>query len=76
MRALKVDGIIRADRTLEAQLPEDVEAGPAEIIVLLPERPPVANTDTSLLDFLASLPPGKRSKEEIDKERASLWESQ
>lgn len=37
MRAIKLHSHIEKDHTLRLQLPEDVMAGPAEVIVLVPE---------------------------------------
>jgi hypothetical protein len=67
MRAIKLNTHVAKDRTLRLKLPEDIQEGPAEVIVLVPEwteRP--AHT---LQDFLAGLsarPRRVRTKEEID----------
>jgi len=37
MRAIKLHSRIEKDHTLSLRLPEDVEEGPAEVIVLVPE---------------------------------------
>jgi hypothetical protein len=79
MRAIKMQTLVEKDHTLHLQLPEDVNEGPAEVIVLVPElaEPP----RHTLADFLARLserPRTTRKKEEIDQylqeERAS-WEA-
>ena len=70
MRALKLEGRIRADRTLAVQLPDDVDEGMAEVSVLLPEPARAKPRGSGLLSFLDSLPPGRRSKSEIDESLA------
>jgi len=79
MRAIKLQTQVERDHTVHLVLPEDVNEGPAEVIVLVPE--PAQPPRHSLADFLAQLserPGASRSKEEIDRylreERAS-WES-
>lgn len=77
MRTVKIEGRVGPDHTLRVRLPEDVEEGPAEVIVLLPERkgtrPPLAD----LLDSLAQASRPDRRRSEIDgdlgEERAS-WD--
>jgi hypothetical protein len=79
MRAIKLQTHVDRDHIVRLKLPEDVQEGPAEVIVLVPE----AASDLSrpsLGDFLSHLalrPRKTRSKEEIDRdleqERAS-WE--
>ncbi len=67
MKAIKLQTHVTKDRTLRLQLPDDVEEGPAEVIVLVSE--PKAGLGHSLRDFLASLPARPRqprTKEEID----------
>ena len=67
MRAIRVQSQMGKDRTLHIHLPSDVEEGPVEVIVLVPEPAPPKHH--SLEDFLASLkqaPQLGRSKEEID----------
>jgi hypothetical protein len=67
MRAVKLEGRVQSDHTLRVRLPEDVEEGPAEIIVLLPEtqgpRPPLS----AVIDSLAGGPRPHRQKGEIDR---------
>ena len=79
MRAIKLQTHVDRDHIVRLKLPEDVQEGPAEVIVLVPEA--VSETPApSLRDFLADLalrPRKTRSREEIDRdleqERAS-WE--
>ena len=79
MRAIKLRSHVDETRTLHLKLPDDVQQGPAEVIVLVPE----AETDKpvpTLSAFLEELGRTRRhirSKEEIDRaleeERAS-WD--
>src|SRR3954447_1881434 len=39
MRAIKMQAHVEKDHTVSLQLPEDVREGPAEVIVLVPDRP-------------------------------------
>ena len=78
MRAIKLQARVEKDHTLSLKLPEDVREGPAEVIVLVPDK--AAKPSHSLSDFLTRLPRRSRqlrSKEEIDRyleqERQS-WE--
>jgi hypothetical protein len=80
MRAIKLQSHVDETRTLHLKLPEDVQEGPAEVIVLVPDAGTESPVPT-LRAFLAGLgrPPRQtRSKEEIDRaleeERAS-WDS-
>ena len=78
MRAIKLQTQVEKDHTLRLTLPEDVEEGPAEVIVLVPEA--VERSRHTLADFLAHLsqsPRTIRSKEEIDQylqEERESWE--
>lgn len=70
MRVIRLAGTIGPDRKLHLQLPDDVAEGPAEVIVSIPEpgTPSDGVSDFGkFLDFVDSLPPGNRSKEEIDR---------
>lgn len=76
MRAIKLNAHVAKDRTLRLHLPQDVQEGPAEIIVLVPEG--TERPTHKIQDFLAGLsarPRRIRTKEEIDtyleQERAS-----
>jgi hypothetical protein len=78
MRAIKLQTHVDRDHIVRLKLPEDVQEGPAEVIVLVPEA--VSETGPSLGDFLSHLalrPRKTRSREEIDRdleqERAG-WE--
>lgn len=67
MRAIKLNTHVAKDRTLLLKLPQDVQEGPAEVIVLVPER--AEHPSHTLEDFLAGLsarPRRVRTKEEID----------
>ena len=67
MRAIKLNTHVSKDRTLRLKLPEDVQEGPAEVIVLVPElteRP--AHTLQEFLAGLSARPRRIRTKEEID----------
>ena len=68
MRAVKLEGRVRPDHTLRLRLPEDVEEGPAEVIVLLPEHKEEARpTLSAVLDSLDQTPRPQRRKSEIDR---------
>ena len=73
MRAIKTVGRVGADGTLSVCLPSGVPEGPAEVIVLLPDREPGAG-DGTLHAFLEDLRQGERrvrSKEDIDRSLAA-----
>jgi hypothetical protein len=78
MRAIKLQAHVEKDHTLSLKLPEDIQEGPAEVIVLVPE--PAARPAHSLGDFLTRLPRRSRrvrSKEEIDRDleqERQAWE--
>lgn len=67
MRALKLEGRVQSDHTVRVQLPDDVEEGPAEIIVLLPETYDRRPSLSAVLDSLSGRPGPRRRKEEIDR---------
>lgn len=65
MRANKLQARVKKDHTVSLRLPEDVEEGPAEVIVPVSDA---ANRHAhSLGDFLARLPFRHCSKAEIDR---------
>jgi|GEM_PF-2549923 DUF1009 family protein len=69
MRAVRMAGYVNGDHTLRLDLPKDVEEGPAEVIVLVPEKIPESN-QTTLETFFQNLERAGRkviSKEEIDR---------
>jgi len=69
MRAIKLNTYVSKNHTLNVQLPDDVQEGPAEVIVLVPEkdaRP--RHTVSDFLERLSKQPLQVRSKEEIDRE--------
>jgi hypothetical protein len=80
MRAIKITGTISPNHTLHLQLPDDVSAGPAEVIVLVPEQQTTTKAGQGLAAFLRNLretPRKIRSKEEIDRylnEEPASWE--
>jgi len=68
MRAIRLNTHVAKDRTLLLKLPEDVQEGPAEVIVLVPEaadRP--AHTVQDFLAGLSARPRRIRTKEDIDR---------
>jgi hypothetical protein len=68
MRAIKLNTHVAKDRTLRLKLPEDIQEGPAEVIVLVPEgaeRP--SHTLGDFLSGLSARPRRVRTKEEIDR---------
>jgi len=68
MRAIKLNTHVARDHTLRLKLPDDVEEGPAEVIVLV--RDEAERRSHTLQDFLASLSTRPRhvsTKEEIDR---------
>jgi hypothetical protein len=59
------------------RLHEDVEEGPAEVIVLLPERKETRPALLTVLDSLAQRPRPRRRKSEIDRyldEERGSWD--
>jgi hypothetical protein len=68
MRAIKIQAHIEKDHTLSLRLPEDVHEGPAEVIVLVPDKAskPVHSLN-DFLDRLARQPRQVLSKDEIDR---------
>ena len=79
MRAVKLNVVITDDHKLSLELPADIPAGPAEVVVLVPE-PKSDQSTSSLMDFLEKLEQSdhpRRSKEEIDRyleEERNSWE--
>jgi hypothetical protein len=68
MRAIKLNTHVASDRTLRLQLPDDVDEGPAEVIVLVPDA--TGRRSHTLREFLDDLPHHRRqirTKEEIDR---------
>lgn len=67
MRAIKLKAQIGTDHTLHLQLPDDVDEGPAEVIVLVEGDPEPVQGSGTVADFLAThRVTSPRSKEEID----------
>ena len=79
MRAIKLIGHISTDHILRLNLPADIAEGPAEVIVLVPEKP-IVDTRRSLATFLNNLSESSncvRSKKEIDfylEEERNNWD--
>ena len=69
MRQIKLIGTIDSEHKLSAEMPSDVPAGSAEIIVLVRDRPVIGRSKT-LSEFMTHLRKAdipRRSKEEIDR---------
>jgi hypothetical protein len=66
VRAVVVKGHLVGRSSVELDEPVDTEAREVEVIVRVPERAHAPNE--SLATFLRSLPPGTRSKAEIDQQ--------
>ena len=76
MRAIKLQAQVPQDRTLSIKLPDDVDEGLAEIIVLVPEaRHPRSLSVEEFLAELAERPHRTRSKEEIDADLLEMRQS-
>lgn len=65
-RTVVVRGRVTGARTVELEEPVPEEVTGVEVVLHVPEAP--ATQAQELLDFLASLPPGNRSKEDIDRQ--------
>jgi GTPase SAR1 family protein len=79
MRAVRMMGYVNGDHTLRLDLPTHVEEGPAEVIVLVPEKIPTLNQPTLVTYFQNLERSGRKvkSQEEIDKfidEERNSWE--
>ena len=77
MHQIKLLGTINSDHKLSADVPPDLPAGPAEIIILVPDvekRTPPDDLD-SFLEWLDQQPRYTRSKEELDQYLAAGRES-
>jgi hypothetical protein len=84
MRAIKLQAQIGRDHMLHLQLPEDLNEGPAEVIVLIPEEKTAAQTtageSAGLAKFLEKNRLDRRwvkSKEELDRylaDERDSWE--
>jgi hypothetical protein len=76
MKALKLKVMIGGDRRLVLDMPDEVEEGPAEVIVLVPERaqrPSVGGLEAHVERLMAR--PRGRAPEEIDAELRAERES-
>jgi hypothetical protein len=84
MRAYQSRQVISETHILTVQLPADVPAGPAEVIVLYDDQADGAgdNTNTAqdlaaFFDLVKALPPSGRSREDIDRQiqaERDAWE--
>jgi hypothetical protein len=78
VRAVKLKGRVEPDHTLRVRLPEDVGEGPAEVIVLLPERTGTKPSLPAVLTSLQDASRHRRRKAEIDQaleEERAAWDS-
>jgi hypothetical protein len=66
VKAIKVSVVIPEDREMRIVLPPEVRPGAAEVIVLTEGEADQVDGSEDVFDFIASLPPGDRSKEDID----------
>ena len=72
MYAIKYETTVAADHHLSIDLPPSFPVGEAEVIILAkappspPQKPSPDESLTEFLDWLKTLPPTGRSKEEID----------
>jgi hypothetical protein len=76
MRAIKVQAQVSKDHTIRLQLPEDVQEGPAEVIVLVTDARERGHSLKEFLADLAKRPSPSRSREEIEqhlKEERASW---
>lgn len=72
MRAIKLRTRVNQDHTLRLDLPPDVNAGPAEVIVLLPEEPRSATQSVEeYLTVLEATSRSTRSTEKLDRALAT-----
>lgn len=78
MRAIKLRGQVTRDHALHLQLPDDIEEGPAEVIVLVDKTGDDSNVGLAeALDESAVDPRFIRSKEAIDRDllaERNSWE--
>ena len=70
MQALKYETVVHADHRLSIDLPPSFPVGEAEVIVMSKSEPQPPNASSEsllqLLDWLNTLPPTGRTKEEIE----------
>jgi len=73
-KAIIVRGRMTGPRRIELDEPVDDVTGEVEVVVR-PVEPTPAKAAQDIFDFLRSLPPGTRSKEDIDRQIAEERES-
>jgi hypothetical protein len=76
MKALKLNVVIGRDRRVVLDVPEDIEEGPAEVVLLVPEGPerqPRSNLEEHVARLIARS--RSRTVEDIDTELKAERES-
>ena len=68
VRAVVVKGHLLDSRRVELDEPVDAEAGEVEVIVRVADPASSLDDGESVSAFLRGLPPGTRSKEDIDRQ--------
>ncbi len=77
MKAVKLKGHITKDKTLDIQIPQHVEEGPVEVLLLIPRRRKPKKSLLEVLDEIMESPHPRMTKEEIDQyleEERNSWE--
>ncbi len=59
MRAVKLPAQVNRDHTLHLQLPEEIQEGPAEVIVLIPEPKASPQIGRCIASSSRFIPPGR-----------------
>jgi hypothetical protein len=72
-RAIVVRGKLADSRHIELDEPVEEISGPVEVVLRPTAEAP--STEGDVFDFIASLPAGERSKEEIDRQVAAERDS-
>lgn len=67
-RVRAIRGRLVSPRTVELDEPVRSSSGEVEVLVEVSEEAKPSNEISNLADFLESLPPGTRSKEDIDRQ--------
>jgi len=73
MKAVKLEGHVTKNHKLNLTVPEDVNTGPVEVILLVPEKEENGKTQNikSFLKQLSKSKTARLSKEEIDQSLAN-----
>ncbi len=77
MKAVKLKGHITKDKTLDIQIPQHVEEGPVEVLLLIPRRRKPKKSLLEVLDELKQSSYPGMTKEEIDRyleEERNSWD--